>query len=162
MPSSLQDLLLALELYPPVGPGDGNNIDTSVVDNNTTKSVPTTGRCVNQFIDYVTEYYNALLDKSNDTTFLSSSSNTVKTYKIEEMSSCVVAELAGLFDEETTVYLPNYAKINRKCAARVDSSTGSDTAVTDAAARKLGLVNASIDDNETRTLKNGIWFPTQL
>lgn len=126
MPSSLEDLLTALELIPPFDPSNDKTIDSSEMDKNSSNAIPTVDHCVNQFIDYVAEYYNTVLDKSTNMA-VASGSNIVKTYKIEETSPCEVAELSGLFDAETTVYPPNHEKVKRKCAIVVDSSTSSST-----------------------------------
>jgi hypothetical protein len=144
MPSSLEDLFMALELIPPVGSSDDNNIDALVVDNNATDFVPKADHCVNQFIDYVAGYYNTVLGKSNDMA-PSSGISITKTYKIEETSPCEVAELAGLFDPETTVYVPNHAKVKRKCAAVAESSKSFNDTI-DAAARGTGA-NLSFEDD---------------
>lgn len=134
MPSSLEDLLTALELIPPVDPSD--TFDSSDVNKNSTTKVPTAGHCVNQFIDYIAEYYNTILDESNNSAAVSRS-DIMKTYKIEETSPCEVAELAGLFDADTIVYLPNREKVKRKCSTLSDSSV--DSSIT---------TNSSYDDNE--------------
>jgi len=134
MPSSLEDLLTALELIPPVDPF--NTIEISEVDKNSTNNIPASYHCVNQFIDYVTEYYNTVLDKSTNSAAVSSS-DIVKTYKIEETSPCEVAELAGLFDADTSVHLPNHEKVKRKCTSLSDSSM--DPSIT---------ANSSFDDFE--------------
>ncbi len=126
MSSSLEDLLTALELIPSVDPSYDKTIDSSQMDKNSTNTIPTVDHCVNQIIDYVAGYYNTVLDKSTNMA-AASSSNIVKTYKIEETSPCEVAELSGLFDAETTVYPPNHEKVKRKCAIVVDSFTRSST-----------------------------------
>jgi hypothetical protein len=156
MPSSLEALLTALEMIPAIDPGGDNTIDDSVADssnndndNSTASIVPKAGHCVNQFIDYVTGYYNTLLDNSNNATSTSnrSSNNMVKIFKIEEASPCEVAELAGLLDPETTVYAPNHEKIKRKCAALELSSDALDARTDVATAGKGATLSFEGDED---------------
>ena len=158
MPSSLEALLLALELIPPNEPSVDKSMDASAIDNmnNSTDSViPKADHCVNQFIDYVARYYNTVLDKGGNMDSPSRSSSAVKTYKIEETSPCEVAELAGLFDAETTVYAPNHEKVKRKCAAieQESSRTASKaTAATDATAQGRGANQPFNEDDDLEVI----------
>ena len=61
--------------------------------------------CVLQMMDYVVGYYNTILDAAPD----------IAVYAVETTIPCQVAKLAGLWDPATTVYAPNYEKIQTQC-----------------------------------------------
>lgn len=64
--------------------------------------------CIEAASHYILEYNTALL-KAHDAGLIS------QVYRIEETSPCDVARMAGLFDEKTTVYPPNFNKIDIIC-----------------------------------------------
>jgi hypothetical protein len=70
--------------------------------------------CVLQMIDYVTGYYNTILDHSSSGSD-GDGDDHLAIYPIESTSPCEVATLAGLGDPATTVYAPNQKEVQRKC-----------------------------------------------
>lgn len=60
-------------------------------------------------VNFVLLYYNALIDAGKKDTV------NLPFYRIEESSVCDVAKLAGLFKNDTTVYSPNFAKVETRC-----------------------------------------------
>ena len=124
MPSSLSSLFEVLGLIPPTPDNDDNDKDKNENDKNNHNH---NHHCVNQFIDYVSGYYNTILDNSNanndydyDTTETKTKTTTglksgITMYKIEDASPCDVAKMAGLYDPITTVYKPNHKIVANKC-----------------------------------------------
>lgn len=64
--------------------------------------------CIEATAYYVVEYNQAMI-KAQSEGFIDN------MYRIEETSPCDVARMAGLFDRETTVYEPNYDKVEVLC-----------------------------------------------
>ena len=131
MPSSLSSLFEVLGLIPPNPDNDDdNNKDRNENDKNNHNH---NHHCVNQFIDYVSGYYNTILDNSNanndydyDTTETKTKTTTglksgITMYKIEDASPCDVAKMAGLYDPITTVYKPNHEIVANKCRSNKDN-----------------------------------------
>eukprot|EP00980_Cylindrotheca_fusiformis_P002457 scaffold584_cov132-Cylindrotheca_fusiformis.AAC.10 len=69
-------------------------------------SINSLAPCATQMMEYVVNYYNKILDNSND---------NILVYSIEETTPCEVAELAGLANAETTLYLPNHLRYIKLC-----------------------------------------------
>ena len=125
MPSSLSSLFEVLGLIPPTP--DNNDDNDKERNENDKNNHSHNHHCVNQFIDYVSGYYNTILDNSNannnydyDTTETKTKTTTglksgITMYKIEDASPCDVAKMAGLYDPITTVYKPNHDIVANKC-----------------------------------------------
>jgi hypothetical protein len=64
-------------------------------------------QCVLQMMDYVMGYYNTILNSAPD----------IAVYAIESTSPCQVAHMAGLLDPSTTVYAPNYERVQQECSS---------------------------------------------
>ncbi|MGK3739972.1 MAG: hypothetical protein ACI90V_006820 [Bacillariaceae sp.] len=137
MPSSLSSLFEVLGLIPPTPDVDDDDDDNDHSNNDEDKNENDNNNhnhhCVNQFIDYVSGYYNTILDNSSanddyDTTTATKTKTTtgvengITMYKIEDASICGVAKMAGLYDLTTTVYKPNYEIVINKCRSTSNSN----------------------------------------
>lgn len=72
--------------------------------------------CIESAATFVVEYTNAM-DLARKRGEISAS------YKVEESTPCTVAELAGLAEENSTVYKPNLEKVAAKCSEVLGSAT---------------------------------------
>lgn len=86
--------------------------------NNTTPSSTTvedTDTCWEVLAKYIAAYYTAMLDALDQ-------GSITGMYRIEEVSVCNVAKLAGLDEAATTVYEPNHARFQKVCGPETTST----------------------------------------